>query len=97
MEMQKLHRTGRLIRNNGRPVNTYSGNLKLEWNKAIQLAGIKDFHFHDLRHIATNNLRIAGNDLLRIKAITGHKSDSAFRRYNNVTIKELQGVVWHNQ
>ena len=97
MEMQKLHRTGRLIRNNGRPVNTYSGNLKLEWNKAIQSAGIKDFHFHDLRHIATNNLRIAGNDLLRIKAITGHKSDSAFRRYNNVTIKELQGVVWHNQ
>ena len=32
-----------------------------------------------------------------IKAITGHKSDSAFRRYNNDTIEELQGVVWHNQ
>ena len=30
MKMQKLHRTGRLIRNNVRPVNTYSGNLKLE-------------------------------------------------------------------
>ena len=55
------------------------------WNrkaflKALSLTGIKDFTFHDLRHCAINNLRLAGNDRYVIKQASGHKTDSAFQR-----------------
>ena len=32
------------------------------YNKAVKAAGLGDFTFHDLRHCAINNLRLAGND-----------------------------------
>ena len=37
------------------------------FNKAVEAAGINDFTFHDLRHCAINNLRLAGNDHYTIK------------------------------
>ena len=49
-----------------------------EYLKAINSAGIEDFTFHDLRHCALNNLRLAGNDRYVIKKASGHKTDSAF-------------------
>ena len=55
------------------------------FDKAVQKAGIVDFRFHDLRHCAINNLRLAGNDHFRIKKVSGHKTDIAFQRYNLVT------------
>jgi integrase len=39
-----------------------------------------DFTFHDLRHCAFNNLRLAGNDHFNIKKVSGHKTDIAFQR-----------------
>lgn len=38
-----------------------------EYLKALNLAGIEDFTFHDLRHCALNNLRLAGNNRYVIK------------------------------
>ena len=49
---------------------------------------------HDLRHCAINNLRLAGNDHFVIKQASGHKTDSAFQRYNHVTEEEIKGVKW---
>ena len=43
------------------------------------MSGLGDFTFHDLRHCALNNLRLAGNDRYVIKQASGHKTDSAFR------------------
>ena len=37
------------------------------YNKAVESAGIADFNFHDLRHCAINNMRLAGNDHFVIK------------------------------
>ena len=51
-----------------------------------------DFTFHDLRHCAINNLRLAGNDHFAIKKISGYKTDSAFQRYNLVTEDEIEGA-----
>jgi integrase len=59
--------------------------------------GLDDFTFHDLRHCAINNLRLAGNDFLRIMAISGHKTMSVFRRYNVVTAEELKKVNWKTE
>ena len=41
-----------------------------------------------------SNLRLAGNDHYKIKQASGHKTDSAFQRYNLVTGKEMKGMRW---
>ena len=64
------------------------------FDKAVQNAGIVDFRFHDLRHCAINNLRLAGNDHYRIKKVSGHKTDIAFQRYNLVTEEEMLKMKW---
>ena len=64
------------------------------YKKAVQAAGLVDFTFHDLRHCAINNLRLAGNDHFVIKEASGAKTDSAFKRYNLVTEEEMKGMKW---
>ena len=64
------------------------------YKKTVKAAGIVDFNFHDLRHCAKNNLRLAGNDHYKIKQASGHKTDSAFQRYNLVTEEEMKGMQW---
>ena len=64
------------------------------YKKAVQAAGLEDFPFHDLRHCAMNNLRLAGNDQFVIKKASGAKTDSAFKRYNLVTEEEMKGMKW---
>ena len=54
----------------------------------------RDFTFHDLKHCAINNLRFSGNDRLVVKQASGHKTDSAFQRYNLVTEEEMKGMKW---
>jgi integrase len=64
------------------------------YDKAVEMSSLGDFTFHDLRHCAINNLRLAGNDHFAIKKISGHKTDSAFQRYNLVTEEEMKGMKW---
>ena len=63
-------------------------------NKAVESAGIADFNFHDLRHCAINNMRLAGNDHFVIKQASGAKTDSPFQRYNLVTEQEMKSSKW---
>ena len=67
------------------------------YNKAVKAAGIVEFNFHDLRHCAINNLRLAGNDHFFIKQVSGAKTDSVFQRYILVTEEEMQSMKWLNQ
>ena len=64
------------------------------YKKAVKAAGLIDFTYHDLRHCAINNLRLAGNDHFVIKRASGHKTDCAFKRYNLVTEEEMKGMKW---
>ena len=64
------------------------------YDKAVEVSCLGNFTFHDLRHCAINNLRLAGNDHFAIKKISGHKTDSAFQRYNLVTEEEMKGMKW---
>ena len=89
-------RTNRVFLNRGKPIRSFSGNYKSQWNKAVSESGLGDFTFHDLRHCAINNLRLAGNDYFTIMSISGHKTTSVFRRYNVITDDELQDVKWKN-
>lgn len=60
------------------------GDIKTAFNRACARAGIKDFHFHDLRHCAVTNMRKAGVPDNVIMSITGHKTTAMFRRYDKV-------------
>lgn len=68
--------------------------IKRSFNNACHKSGLLDFTFHDLRHCALNNLRLAGNDYFRIMAVSGHKTMSVFKRYSLVTEEELSQISW---
>ena len=89
--------TKRVFLNKERPIRAFVGSFKRQWYNAIKAAGLGDFTFHDLRHCAINNLRLAGNDHFTIMTISGHRTTSVFRRYNVVTDEELQEVKWKTE
>jgi len=68
--------------------------IKKGFRGACGRAGIQDFTFHDLRHCAINNLRVAGNDYIKIMSLSGHRTNSVFRRYTVVTEEELSKMKW---
>ena len=47
------------------------GNLQKSFNSACRRAGIKDFHFHDLRHTFASQLVMAGIDITTVKTLLG--------------------------
>jgi integrase len=87
-----LH-TDRVFLKDGKPFNE----IKKSFKSACRRAGIEDFTFHDLRHCALNNLRLAGNDYFRIMSLSGHKTMSVFKRYNLVTEEELSQIKWKDE
>ena len=55
------------------------------WHGALEQAGIKDFHFHDLRHTFCSNLIMAGGGLKDAKEMIGHSDISMTDRYSHLT------------
>lgn len=67
--------------------------IKRSFNSACRRAGIKDFHFHDLRHTFVTNARKAGVHDFVIMAITGHTTFEMFKRYNKVDREDLMNGI----
>jgi len=82
--------TNRVFLFQGKPIQ----GVKTAFSAACRRAGIMNFTFHDLRHCALNNLRLAGNDYFKIMALSGHKTMAVFKRYNLVTEEELSKIAW---
>jgi integrase len=73
--------TGRVIpwvfHREGKPIKDfYTG-----WDKACRLAGYPDRVAHDLRRTAVRNLERAGVARSAAMRMTGHKTESIYRRY----------------
>lgn len=79
----------RVFTKEGREINS----IREAFEAACRRAGIEDFTFHDLRHTAINNWRLAGHDYFRIMAATGHKTLTVFKRYNTVSRDELRALA----
>jgi len=62
------------------------------WREACIAAGIPELLFHDLRRSAVNNMEQAGVPRKVAMSITGHKTESVYRRYNIVRHRDVHAA-----
>jgi integrase len=63
--------------NTGKPIKDF----EKAWAQACQRAGVPGLLFHDFRRSAVRNLERAGVPRSAAMAVTGHKTESVYRRY----------------
>ena len=63
------------------------------WCQALEVAGIEDFRFHDLRHSAASYLAMSGASIAEIAAILGHGSYEMVKRYSHLSDSHLTSIV----
>lgn len=67
--------------------------LREGFEKALEKAGIEDFHFHDLRHTFATRLVQNGIDLYMVKELLGHKTLSMTTRYAHHYSESLRSSI----
>jgi integrase len=73
----------------GRVFPTTEAAVKKAFERAVARSGIKDLHFHDLRHEATSRLAERLSNVLELSAVTGHKTLSMLKRYYHPKAQDL--------
>ena len=66
---------------NGEPL----ADIKKSFNTACRKAGIKDLHFHDLRHTGASHLAMSGAALQFVQKQLGHANITMTQRYSHLT------------
>lgn len=72
----------------GEPIREF----RKSWATACRLAGVHRL-FHDLRRRAARNMLNAGVPQAIAMQVTGHRTDSMFRRYAIVTPKDVRSAL----
>ncbi len=70
-------------------------NIRKMYKRAIKKAGLEDkgYWIHDQRRVFSTEARRAGVDESTIMSLTGHRTRSAFERYNIVTTSDQEEAV----
>lgn len=76
-----------------KPDGTAYGNWRRAFEGACFRAGLKDFHFHDLRHTFGSYLGSSGFNAFTIKALMGHKTLAMADRYTHISDATLKDAV----
>ena len=63
------------------------------WNKALVVAEVEDFRWHDLRHSCASYLAMNGVPMLTIAEILGHKTLSMVQRYTHLSKEHLTEAI----
>ena len=66
--------------------------FNLHWYRALRVARLEDFRFHDLRHTCASYLASQGASLLQIADVLGHKTLAMVKRYSHLT-QDHKGLV----
>lgn len=59
--------------------------VRSQFEGAVRHAGIKDFHFHDLRHTFASELVMKGVDLKTVSELLGHSTTRLTERYAHLS------------
>lgn len=67
--------------------------IKKAWATALKIAGIQNFHFHDLRHTAGSRFAATGAHPTTIKELLGHQQLSTTERYMHAADEAKRAAV----
>lgn len=67
--------------------------LQKQWTTAREASGLKDIHWHDLRHTCASWLVQAGVSLYVVKDLLGHASIKTTERYAHLTPINLEDAI----
>ena len=67
--------------------------VKRSFNTALRRAGIRDFHFHDLRHTFASHLIMSGIDITTVSRLLGHKTLTMTLRYAHLAPSHMVKAV----
>jgi len=63
------------------------------FQRAKKKAGIKDFHWHDIRHTTASHLAMSGVDLYTIKDLLGHSTLKMTERYAHLSKTHKENAI----
>jgi len=69
------------------------GNVRKSFERALKIANITDFTFHDLRHTFASHLVMSGCNLRAVQQLMGHKDIKMTMRYSHLSKEHLQEAV----
>jgi len=67
--------------------------MRVRFYKVLEVAGITDLRFHDLRHTVASHIAMNGGSLLDIAQVTGHKTMQMVKRYSHLTKKHTAELL----
>lgn len=80
-----------VIHEHGFPANGDA--ISAAFTRACKMLGIKDLHFHDLRHEGISRLFEMAQTIPQVASVSGHRSWQSLKRYTHM---EEVGDKWAN-
>ena len=67
--------------------------MRVRFYKVLEVSGVQNLRFHDLRHTVASHIAMNGGSLLDIAQVTGHKTMQMVKRYSHLTQKHTAKLL----